>query len=165
MGYQDTEQDWVCFQAMARECLVTRKFSREVRMGRRPAGEEAKGELPCSLVGCPETDVACPGVGGVGGAENPLNLTGGDADYPVNQICFIKAFGYAGGETSEEPGGLTVGGIKHEHIKLSYAVQATSLCAWEGTTEVSGISVVIQTLAVVRRDCVAGLQIDGHIYR
>lgn len=64
-------------------------------------------------MGCPETDVARLGFRGVGGAESPLNLMGGDPDYPVYQICFIKTFGYTDGETSKAPGRLTVGGINH----------------------------------------------------
>lgn len=50
------------------------------------------------------------GFGGVGDAESPLKLVAGDAAYPVYQICFIKKFGYAGGETSNEPQGLAVCG-------------------------------------------------------
>ena len=79
-------------------------------MGGKCAGEDKKGELLCGLTGCPETDMVRLGFGGVADAESPLNLVGGDADYPVYQICFIKTFGYTGGEASKEPGGLTVCG-------------------------------------------------------
>lgn len=78
-------------------------------MGGKHVGEE-KGESPWGVTGCPETAVARLAFGGIGNAETPLNLMGGDADYPLYQIHFIKTCGYTGGEISKEPGGLTVGG-------------------------------------------------------
>lgn len=51
-------------------------------MGRKVQGEDKEEELQCGLTGCPETAVAPLGLGGIEGAESPLNL-GGDADCPV----------------------------------------------------------------------------------
>lgn len=95
---------------MVNKCPLSRKFSRKIGTGGKRAEEDKKGELLCGLMGCPETDVAHLGFGGVGDAESPLKLVAGDAAYPVYQICFIKKFGYTGGGTSNQPQGLTICG-------------------------------------------------------
>lgn len=86
MRYRDTEQDQFCLQTMVSKCPLTRKFSRKIRTGGKCAREGKKGESLCGLTGCPGIVVARLGFGGFEDAERPLNLLGGDADYPVYQI-------------------------------------------------------------------------------